>query len=99
MLDKPDETLQRARVRYLAEFGNAADREHMVAVGLANSPALQRKWYSASAPTARAGIFVYEPFLDDQSRRCVVPARRRCSTPGVIAERPRGECLLRVSPF
>ena len=82
MLDKPDVTLQRAGVRYLVEFGNAADHEHMVAVGLANSLLCERKWYSASAPTAPAGSFgCFSRFWMIPSQRCVVPARRRCSTP------------------
>ena len=66
MLDKPDEILQRAGVRYLVEFGDAADRERMVTVGLANSPALRMEVVnSPRRPLQRPGVPGLEPFLDD----------------------------------
>tara|TARA_B100000614_G_scaffold60864_1_gene53880 strand:- start:383 stop:3154 length:2772 start_codon:yes stop_codon:yes gene_type:complete len=77
MLDKPDETLQRAGVRYLAEFGNAADREHMVAVGLANSPAFRKEVvFSLGAHCTGRDFRVLEPFLDDHEPevRCACAA-------------------------
>ena len=66
MLDKPDEILQRAGVRYLAEFGDAADRERMVTVGLANSPALRMEVVNSLGAHCSGREFrVLEPFLDD----------------------------------
>ena len=66
MLDKQDEILQRAGVRYLAEFGDAADRERMVNVGLANSPALRMELVNSLGAHCSGREFrVLEPFLDD----------------------------------
>ena len=77
MLDKPDVILQRAGVRYLAEFGDATDRERIVAVGLANSPVLRTEVVNSLGAHCTGMEFrVLEPFLDDPEPevRCVCAA-------------------------
>jgi len=66
LLAKGDESLKRAGVRYLAEFGDAADRERILAA-VQDGPARLRAEavHSLGAHSKGQQFRILEPFLDD----------------------------------
>lgn len=66
MLEKSDETLQRAGVKYLAEFGDESDRERMVTLANEGSVVLRLEAVNSLGVHCSGREFrVLEPFLDD----------------------------------